>query len=75
MNGSPEESEQEMNPKGNPEAIESYRFRKGQSGNPGGRARGGSLIAAIRSSCGQNGSSLIDALRTIAFGRPAERRP
>ena len=46
-------------------------FRKGQSGNPGGRPKTRGLIEEIKRACGENGSKLIRAILAIADDQAA----
>jgi hypothetical protein len=47
-------------------------FRRGQSGNPGGRPVG--FVGRIKERCGEDYEQIVDGLYLIAFGTAAQRR-
>ena len=49
--------------------LEEYRFKKGESGNPGGRPKGMSIEAQLskRLADGESGEKLVDSLITVAL--------
>ena len=49
--------------------LEEYRFKKGESGNPGGRPKGMSIEAQLRKrrADGESGEKLVDSLITVAL--------
>tara|TARA_R110002167_G_scaffold25264_7_gene87885 strand:- start:1352 stop:1690 length:339 start_codon:yes stop_codon:yes gene_type:complete len=49
--------------------LEEYRFKKGQSGNPGGRPKGLSIESALRSrlASGEDGEKIVESLIAVAL--------
>jgi hypothetical protein len=49
--------------------LEEYRFKKGESGNPGGRPKGMSIEAQLRKRLadGESGEKIVDSLITVAL--------
>ena len=49
--------------------LEQYRFKKGQSGNPGGRPKGMSIEAEMRKrlSDGESGERIVESLINVAL--------